>query len=87
MLTIDGCGPGPGDALLAAAALARLENPALGEFCSPPPIDDAVATSSGSRDDDVDDAVEDTKEPIVVVALSPVQELPDYIPFWALNPK
>jgi hypothetical protein len=49
-------------------------DPALGEFCSPPPIDDAVATTSGSRDD-FDGAVEHTKEPIV--APSPVQELPD----------
>ncbi|KAK1619289.1 hypothetical protein QYE76_024806 [Lolium multiflorum] len=50
-------------------------DPALGDFCSPLPIDDAAATTSGSCRDNVDGAVEQTKEPIV--APSPVQELPD----------
>ncbi|CAM0944360.1 unnamed protein product [Alopecurus aequalis] len=51
-------------------------DPALGEFCSPPPSDDTATMSSGSCRDDVDVALEDTKEPHVV-APSPVQELPD----------
>nr|AQQ11830.1 constans-like protein [Bambusa oldhamii] len=49
-------------------------DPALAEFCSPLPIDDAAATTSCCRED-VDGAVEDTREP--VVAASPVQQLPD----------
>nr|AQQ11852.1 constans-like protein [Phyllostachys edulis] len=49
-------------------------DPALAEFCSPLLIDDAAATTSCCREE-VDGAVEDTREPVVVA--SPVQQLPD----------
>uniref|UniRef100_A0ACD5Z462 Uncharacterized protein n=1 Tax=Avena sativa TaxID=4498 RepID=A0ACD5Z462_AVESA len=49
-------------------------DPALAEFCSPPPIDESAATDSGRRED-VDGTVDDPKEG--ATALSPVQELPD----------
>ncbi|KAI4981748.1 hypothetical protein ZWY2020_022240 [Hordeum vulgare] len=49
-------------------------DPALGEFCSPPPIDDAVAATS-RHGEDVEGAVEDAKE--LMATPSPVQELPD----------
>ncbi|XP_066319433.1 zinc finger protein CONSTANS-LIKE 16-like [Miscanthus floridulus] len=53
---------------------------ALAELCTPPPpVDDPTATASSSCcRDDVDCAVENTKAPpAVVVAESPVQQLPD----------
>jgi hypothetical protein len=55
---------------------------ALAELCTPPPpLDDPTATASSSccRDNDVDGAVDNAKAapPAVVVAESPVQQLPD----------
>uniref|UniRef100_A0ACD5YQP4 Uncharacterized protein n=1 Tax=Avena sativa TaxID=4498 RepID=A0ACD5YQP4_AVESA len=50
-------------------------DPALGEFSSPPPIDDGVATASGCRED-VDGAVDDPNKE-GATAPSPVHELPD----------
>ena len=55
---------------------------ALAELCTPPPpVDDPTATASSSCcRDDVDGAVENTKAPAppaLVVAESPVQQLPD----------
>ncbi|KAL5212678.1 hypothetical protein ABZP36_023525 [Zizania latifolia] len=50
-------------------------DPALSQFCSPPPIDDAAAASSSCFKEDADGAVEGTKDP--AVAPSPVQQLPD----------